>query len=183
LAAILKVILQKMRIIILSFLFSFFLGCNSESVGKKQFVGYDQLVHYKINIDDADIYNIEQKAAKSKLELLKTDLIINEVPISIVDTSFISNLRNIGFEKNIISANNFKEINEIFYKKEKKGFSSSKCAPIYRDILVFKKLKKTIGIAKICFECMQSQIVGDELNGEYYGQSSDYKKLDKILKK
>ena len=40
------------------------------------------------------------------------------------------------------------------------GLEGSACAPVYRDILIFKHDQKITIIAKPCFECYQKVIVG-----------------------
>ena len=60
--------------------------------------------------------------------------------------------------------------------------SETACIPVFRDILIFKKNNKSIGIAKICFECEKSHIVGTNKNIENFGQCGDFSKLMNILK-
>ena len=56
-----------------------------------------------------------------------------------------------------------------------------KTVAFYRDILVFKKENKTVGVAKVCFGCSQSIITGTKLNTQEFGQSGDYGRLKKLL--
>ncbi len=55
------------------------------------------------------------------------------------------------------------------------------CLPVFRDILIFKKRHKVIGIVKICFGCEKAVIVGSQANTIGFGQDGDFQKLKKLL--
>ena len=54
-------------------------------------------------------------------------------------------------DKELINSELYPKINEIY--KNDISFEDSKCIPIYRDILVFKKNDSIVAISKICFDC------------------------------
>ena len=53
---------------------------------------------------------------------------------------------------------------------------------MYRDIIIFKNKGTTVGVAKICFRCDQSSIIGTIANTDEFGMSGDFDRLDKLLK-
>ena len=74
-----------------------------------------------------------------------------------------------------------KAIDEIFTEKKHAEYYEFACIPIFRDVLIFKNKSKVVGIAKICFTCNNSVIVGTNANTEEFGMSGDYEKLSEIL--
>ncbi len=100
---------------------------------------------------------------------------------TLADTPIFKNMEKIGFKKTKISSNKFKKLNQIFCERKHEEALYTTCSVIYRDILVFKEKGKIIGVAKICFECDKSVIIGTNNDTEEFGQSGDYGKLYKIL--
>lgn len=148
---------------------------------KKTFFDFDEVIHYRIEIDENKLL-IREEDNLSSDEQLQNDLIILDKPEVISDTMFVKNLQEIGFSKTNILENKFEELNELFSLKNPKEHLSNSCIAVYRDILIFKKNNKVIGVAKICFDCDQSQIIGTKINTMNFGQDGDYEKLYKLLK-
>lgn len=86
-----------------------------------------------------------------------------------------------GYSKSKIDSAKFDEINEIFREKKHEEVYGHACIYVYRDILLFKKKSKVIGIAKLCFDCDASVIIGTKVNTNEFGMNGDYEKLRKIL--
>lgn len=147
----------------------------------KLYFNYDAIDYYHINMEENSIMALDTIPNRSKKDQLKLDILINKTPKDINDTEFIKSLDKLGFKKSVIKAQNFKKINEIFIEKTVNENIEYACIPIYRDILIFKKQKKVIGIAKICFECHQKHIVGTNANTENFGQDGDYPKLLQVI--
>lgn len=106
----------------------------------------------------------------------------DETPATITDTAFIVNLENIGYKKTTIDTSIYNDINSIFMEKKTEEILGTSCIYIYRDMLIFRKVRGEIsGMAKICFDCMAHHIVGTEANTEYFGQNGDYARLQKFL--
>jgi hypothetical protein len=103
------------------------------------------------------------------------------VPGKLTDTSILKDIEKLDFIKTEISSNKFDQFNDIFCERQHKENNTSICAPVYRDILLFKKGNKIIGIAKLCFTCHQFIIIGTSLSTEEFGQSGDFEKLYKLL--
>jgi hypothetical protein len=172
------------------------IGCNTKSekvkenfenvikepkkTGEKYF-DYDEIEYYKIEIEEDFIGELYDNQKKSLKDTLKMGIILGQIPKSISDTYFIDYLKSFGYLKSKIEANKFNKIDEIFTEKKHSELYETACIYIYRDILIFKKKSKIIGIAKICFDCDANVIVGTKSNIEAFGMSGDYEKLREIL--
>lgn len=150
--------------------------------GDKYF-DFDELIHYQNDFAEEKIGELYENQNKSEIDILKFGVILDEIPKSINDLTFINRLEEIGYVKSEINQKEFDKINQIFTEKKHAEPMYAGCVYVYRDILVFKKKSKIIGIAKICFGCGDSQIFGTKSNTEEFGQSGDYELLQKILYK
>ena len=149
--------------------------------GEKYFV-YDEIEYYQNQIEEDQIGELYDNQKKSLKDSLKMQVILGETPKSISDTNFIDNLKSFGYTKSNIEPKKFDKINEIFIEKKHSEMYETACIYIYRDILIFKRKSKITGIAKMCFGCDASVIVGTKSNTEGFGMSGDYEKLRKILR-
>jgi hypothetical protein len=149
--------------------------------GKKYF-DYDNIDHYFNNFDENKIGDLYDNKSNTELDSTKFEVITGDIPADLSDLTFINKLESIGYTKKGIDKSSFKNIDEIFTKKISFGRHANACVPIYRDILVFKKNDKVVGVAKICFHCEQNQIVGTMANTENFGQDGDYERLYKIIR-
>jgi len=161
---------------------------NIESVIKEpkitgeKYFEYDEIEYYKNEIEEDQIGELYDNQKKSVKDSLKMEIILGETPKSISDTNFVDNLKSFGYTKSRIEPKKFNKINEIFTEKKYSESYETACIYIYRDILIFKRKSKIIGIAKICFDCDANVIVGTKSNTEEFGMSGDYEKLRKILR-
>ena len=161
---------------------------NNESVIKEpkitgeKYFEYDEIEYYQSETEEDQIGELYDNQEKSKKDSLKMGIILGEIPKSINDTKFIDNLKSFGYTKSKIEENKFNKIDEVFTEKKHSEAYQTACIYIYRDILIFKKKSKIIGIAKICFGCDASVIVGTKSNTEEFGMSGDYEKLKEILR-
>lgn len=160
---------------------------NVESVIKEpkitgeKYFEYDEIEYYQNEIVEDQIEELYDNQKKSVKDSLKMGVILGEIPKSITDTNFIDNLKSFGYTKSKIEPKKFDKIDEIFTEKKHSESYATACIYIYRDILIFKRKSKIIGIAKICFGCDANVIVGTKSNTEEFGMSGDYQKLRKIL--
>ena len=160
---------------------------NVESVIKEpkitgeKYFEYDEIEYYQNEIEEDQIEELYDNQKKSVKDSLKMGVILGEIPKSITDTNFIDNLKSFGYTKSKIEPKKFDKIDEIFTEKKHSESYATACINIYRDILIFKRKSKIIGIAKICFGCDANVIVGTKSNTEEFGMSGDYQKLRKIL--
>ncbi|MCU7615714.1 hypothetical protein NZ698_00770 [Chryseobacterium sp. PBS4-4] len=145
----------------------------------KTFFNYDEIDHYKIEIDDADDLYFDQNI--SSIDQLKYKVIYQNTPENIDDLDFLNFLNEIGYLKQKINSTDFNNIDNIFIEKPEEEMMTAGCIAIFRDILVFKKNNEVTGVAKICFSCHKYQIVGTETNTDNFGSNNDYSQLADIL--
>ena len=186
-----------MRNIIIIIIFSLIiLSCNSKSDRRNaqiknqttdsltKYFDYDEIDYYSSSkYDDSSIIILYDNKSKSEIDSFKMGVVLGDIPKSILDTAFIDKLKQIGYNKKTIENSKFKEIDEIFKEKAINNSFDAACIYIYKDILIFRKKNKTIGIAKICIDCWAKEIYGTNANTETFGQDGDYEKLKTILQK
>lgn len=174
---------------------SFFLtvlGCNNQSTNKqvsstdtkndcKPYFSFDNVEHYYLDISEEKVWEIEERENKTDQEQKQLDLLIQDIPDKLSDTTILKDIEKIGFIKTEIPTDKFELLNRIFCERKHKEAYATACIAVYRDILVFKNENKIIGTTKVCFECDQSIITGTTLDTGEFGQSGDYGKLYKIL--
>ena len=164
------------------------LSCNSadyveDNSWKKCYFDFDAVTHYRIAVTESEISEVRDKNGQMPdSEQLWLDVIDLDLPQDISDSLFVYELEEIGFEKSIVPDEKHEDIKDLFREK---GFDYGQeywmCIAIYRDILVFRDNNAITGIAKICFECDQSQIVGTDLRTDNFGAFNSFQKLYKIL--
>ena len=91
-------------------------------------------------------------------------------------------LQKFGYKKTTIDKTKNEHLNDIFSENNCSESFAAACIPVYRDIFIFKKNNKTVGIAKICFGCRLFHIIGTKKNLENFGQCGDFEKLEKLIK-
>lgn len=148
--------------------------------GEKYF-NYDEIIHYKNDFKEKKIGELYDNYEKSEKDAFRFGVIVGHTPRSIDEVGFLDKLETIGYEKTSVDSKKFKQIDEVFTEKKHEQVFELSCIYVYRDILIFKKKSKIVGIAKICFGCGASIILGTKSNTEEFGQSGDYQKLEKLL--
>jgi len=146
------------------------------------FFNFDEIEYYQIEISEDKAMDLFDTQNKSQTDKLKFDIVVGEEPRNLKNLKFINSLSEIGFTKSQIPQSKFKEINQIFTEKTVYENYAAACVAVYRDILVFKKDKKIIGLCKICFDCRLFRFVGTNANTENFGQDGDFEKLSEILR-
>lgn len=96
--------------------------------------------------------------------------------------NFEKTLLRHNYKKMILSLKQQKEIESIFSEKDSLQTNGYACVPEYRDIFLFKKKEKTIGLAKICFKCGRFQIIGSQLDTSGFGLWEELDKLKSIVR-
>ena len=156
---------------------------QSYKITGDKYFDYDEIIHYQNNFDEEKIGELYDNKEKTEIDKLKFGVLLENIPNSIKETEFINELENIGYKKKSIRKSDFDHINNIFTEKKHAEPMYAACVYVYRDILIFKKKSKIIGIAKICFGCGANRIFGTKSNTEEFGQGGDYGKLEIILNK
>lgn len=118
---------------------------------------------------------------KKEKEFFK--IYVSTFPDIIPQENFEKILLNHNYKKSDLSIKQQKEIEDVFSQKDSLQMSGYACVAEYRDIFLFKKREKTIGIAKICFKCGRFQIVGSKLDTEGFGLWTELDKLKNIVRK
>ncbi|WP_026727094.1 hypothetical protein [Flavobacterium denitrificans] len=169
------------------------LSCNNskksdvdkEKVAKKElrpFFDSDRIDHYFVNYTLDSIIISGGKSKKSKKEKEFEDLFMGYFPDSIPKKSFEEILLSHNYKKSNLTTKQQKEIENVFSVKDSLQMSAYACVPEYRDIFIFKKKEKTIGIAKICFKCGRFQIIGSKVDTQYFGLWTELEKLHNIVR-
>ena len=191
-----------MRKIVLLLVISI-IGCNSKSDQKNipqppkpkgeiavykepkitgdKYFDYDEIIHYKNNFSEEKIGELYDNQKKSEKDAFRFGVILKDIPKEINSVDFLKNLESIDYKKSNVDSKKFKQIDKIFTEKKHDEVMEYACVYVYRDILIFKKKSKIIGIVKICFDCGDSIILGTKSNTSEFGQSGDYWKLEKLL--
>ncbi|MCE3279370.1 MAG: hypothetical protein K0S44_1561 [Bacteroidetes bacterium] len=155
---------------------------SEQPIGKK-FFEYDQIQHYLNNIEEKNLGELNDNQSRSELDSIKRGVVLGNIPKDMSDLSFIDQLEKIGYSKREVHKSKFEAIDKIFAEKSVDEMVWADCKHVYRDVLLFRKNSKIIGVAKICFSCRSNIIIGTTANTENFGQNGDYEKLEKTLKK
>lgn len=170
-----------------------FTSCNDskksnleiQKVVKKElrpFFDSDRIDHYFVNYTLESIIDFEEKSKKSKKHQEFEDLFMGYFPDSIPKRDFEEILISHNYKKSNLTIKQQKEIENVFSQKDSLQMSAYACVPEYRDIFIFKKKEKTIGIAKICFKCGRTQIVGSKLDTSGFGLWTELDRLKRIVR-
>lgn len=178
------------KIIAILFLGLALTGCNEKiEKGKagvvvgKHYFDFDEVIHYKIDIEEDSVYKSMQEYGdlkyKSERDSTVVDIMIDDAPSKLTDTTFETNMKRIGFISKKINKSKLAALNEIFRERKYNDYTFTACLNVYRDILVFKRQSRTVGIAKICFGCGGLMLVGaNDTTDEFM----EYAELHKLLK-
>lgn len=142
---------------------------------------FDKVDHYSIVIPTDNVWYIQAKENKSVNERKLLDLLEQDTPLTLSDTPILRGIEKLSFVRRLLPDSTLEDMRYIFCERKHAYAEYAPCIPIYRDILVFRKKGQIIGVAKICFECFQSSIIGTDRNTEEFGQSGDFYKLKQIL--
>ncbi len=148
----------------------------------KPYFHFDKIEHYFLDIKEQDLWATEEKKNKSDKERKELEFLLQYTPDKLADTVVLKGIEKLDFVKKEVPSKMFGEINEIFCEQKNKELISKTCIAIFRDILVFKKDNKIVGVAKICFSCNQTIITGTNLNTEDFNKAGNYERLNKILR-
>lgn len=162
----------------LLFLSLLWMGCQLKH---PKFFNYDEVIHYHNPIDDSAIDAVFDARSGSAMDALKKAVLTDDFPKTINDTAFIYQLNKIGYQEKILDRSLFGELDQIFAEKQVISPEATSCIYVYRDILVFRKQGKVIGIAKVCLGCMAHIIRGAHGNTDNFGQDGDYLRLYRLL--
>lgn len=161
-------------------IFLIVISCNGESSVISKF---DKIDYYYLGISEVEEVEIIIKKSKSFQEEQFSNIIDGSISVKSDAQLFVNELKSSKYfkEKSIPPSLN-SDISDLFipYNSSASLISSSiTCEHFYRDILVFKKDNKIVGVTLICFSC-GSVIYKTANHSEYI--SANFEELEKILK-
>jgi len=157
------------------------ISCKSE---KKPFLDFDQIDYYCVSISDEMESNMYDKKRTFEEETF-LKILHGDISINLKNDSLVKQIESTNFFKLIeIPAKLNKEVSQCFlsnsYSQASLFSVSTICAHIYRDILIFKKDKKIVGVVFVCFSCYG--IIYHSKNG-YERIKINFVELEKVLNK
>lgn len=178
---------MKIKLIKIFFIFcvlEFNVNCKNENSEKKLMLfNFDKVEHYSTEKMSPIFSSINKKRYRNLDESEKRYLEILEGNIASKrsDTTFLSELQNLNFKKITVNGkSNLNKYKEIFSSEFCNEMQENACAPMYRDIYVFRNNNKIVGISKICFECQIIDFTSEKYNWQRYGECENLKKLEKM---
>jgi hypothetical protein len=140
---------------------------------KSTLFDYDRIEYYNSDVDD---FNGSILNGKDSIKVI----MLNNYFTEINDSINLNQIENY-YKKNELSLKALEFIKSYICKtKINLNNDYSECMPIFRDIIIFKKQSKTVGILKICFDCNLSNIVSSEYNS-YLFNIDELDILEKFL--
>lgn len=161
------------------------ISCSKKSERSDDLVFHkpDQIDYYYLKITEKEVTEIFKSENMSRHERQLAEILYHIAPTAVNDTAFIGEMDEMPyFDKTTIDKKSNHKILQCFAPYadlHSASFINSvvTCAPTYRDVLVFRKQKKIVGFAKVCFECSQTHLVGSEFEAVH----TDYASLKKTL--
>jgi hypothetical protein len=180
---------------------------NKIAETNKYFYDFDEVVHY--HVDERDIPKSKDEADKDSLTLkfitgwredgkldpkLLEKLRQSKFTGKVVDTIFYPELREIFSDKAMHSASAMLDDGSEIMTRDLAGIAGSSkglliasttaaafCEPVFRNLYLFKKKDKVVGLAKICYECTITQFYGTKANVKGFS-ASEIESLRKLHK-
>ena len=155
---------------------------ENKNLNKKYFE-FDKIEHYHTNLSIDSIVK-SRSFPKTKKDFALLQIVDGNVPVNLNDTLFISNMKILQFEKQEINRKLHSKISNIFTERKSQSLvalDAASCITNFRDILIFRKSNKIIGVVKLCFTCDQYSIIGSKTNTTSFGERDEFKNLKEIL--
>lgn len=137
---------------------------------------FDEIVYYHSDVSDFEVLGRK----KDDLHFL----LFRQGFESLQDSIYIERGDSLLYKK-VISKEEHSTIDKIFCYQpiNLDDLYVSECIAIYRDIFVFRKEKKIIGMAKICLDCNQFSSVGTDQKTDNFGMNNEFSNLTKLIEK
>lgn len=152
--------------------------CNNRE--PKYYYDFDEVVHYKTDIDEGELMNIRLKKVKTVKDSMMLTMTWNYYRVSLARA--VSYLDSIDFKKHVIPSSQYPVIKEIFKEGNSVYESPTTCEPVYRNVYVFKTKGKVNGIAMLCYGWEKNIFIGTNADTNNFGAEGEYKKLEKLVK-
>ncbi len=160
------------------------IGCNRNTNNKvdcSPYFIFDQVEHFSTSISEDSVFRLIELDTLTFDQSKLLGLLMNNKPDTIPDTTSFLDIEKFGFTKKEIQKDKLGQLNSIFCERKHDNAIYTLCAAVYRDILIFKRQGKTIGFARVCFDCGDSIIAGTDKDWSEFGQSGDFQRLGAIL--
>ncbi|RVT79693.1 hypothetical protein EOD40_00865 [Flavobacterium sufflavum] len=134
---------------------------NTSKATKKElrpFFDSDKIAHYYLNFSEDEFTKFIRKDNRTKKEAEFSNLFTGYLPNTIPKEDFEKTLLNHNYKKSNLSIKQQNEIQDVFSEKDSLMNYGYACAAEYRDIFVFKKKEKIIGIAKSVLNAVASRL-------------------------
>lgn len=164
----------------------FFSSCSrSSQLQKKAYFEFDNVEHYYLSkTSENNLKVIQSKETPSKDEKFMLDLYLGKHDFHLSDSTIILNvIHSMNYNKQTIPIEKNQRLKKIFRDREIKESYDYMCFREYRDVLVFTYKNSIKGIAFICFNCNQNEIIGSDVSTLDFGQKGNYQKLYELLYK
>jgi hypothetical protein len=156
---------------------------TNEMVVKKElrpFFDSDRIDHYCLRSRSDFEHSTDDNTVEQEKKKEFSSFFYGNYPDTI-KKNFEGLLLKYNYKKSNLSIKQKKEIENVFSEKDSIQRDGYACIAEYRDIFIFKKKEKSIGIAKICFKCGRFQIIGSKIDTEGFGLFDELDKLKKIV--
>ena len=155
---------------------------NKKITQNKPFFDFDEVIHYEFPISSQEYEDLILADTLPEKSKLLSIIFHNACPVTQEEKiKFKEALEAVDKEESTIKPKWHDELNSVFSEKKCDDMRVNSCAPIYRDIFIFKKNKKEIGMAKICFECQLFSISNKEAITDCFNQNGELSRLKKII--
>lgn len=159
------------------------LELNKKITPNKPFFDFDEVTHYQISISEKDFLDLVHVDSVSEEGKLLSCLLEDPCPITQEEkVKFEEAIKSVDKQENVINPKYYNELrNKIFTEKKCKESWAYACAPLYRDIFIFKKNNVETGMAKICFECQLFSFSNEEAVTDCFNMNGELGRLKKII--
>lgn len=160
-----------------------FMGCKPEIEKELSvaFFDFDEVYHYQISEkEERNIYNTYNENDSIRIQF---SMVVNgdSLPSSLNDNWFMQKLEKFYLKKQQLKGDKIDSLSTIFSSSLKEKSVSTTCEPIYRNVFIFKKQGKVVGISKICFDCLMEHTIGTKVSTRNFGSKNEYERLKKLV--
>lgn len=167
-----------MKQFILFALFTFFISCEKD----KPFFNFDEVYMYQIPQKESSKYfGTDQRTTQKEKDEFNKIAFLSRYPKTLNDKWYFEKLEHYYPKKQKIEKSKLKELSDIFTERTKEKTVAMACEPIFRNVFIFKKNGKIVGISKICFSCQEQQTIGTKSHIENFGANDEYSRLAKLV--
>jgi len=153
---------------------------NNKESKLEYYYDFDEIIHYKTNIDESDLMDIRHKQIKTTKDSMMLTMAWDYYRFPL--NRAVAYLDSIDFKKQLIPVSKHRALKEIFKEKTTELDWGTACESVYRNIYVFKKNGKISGIAKLSYECGKSDIIGTDAYTFSFGQHDEFEELQELVK-